>query len=187
MKKKPDLFISIDIESDGPIPGPHSMLSLGAVAFEPDGTEVSSFYVNLECLPDAAPHPDTAKFWAENEHMYAATRQNMVSAQVGMQQFVDWLESLNARCTAVAAPAGFDFTFVYWYLIRFVGHSPFSFSCVDVKTVVMTLLGTSYRNSGKRSWKKSWQSGLPHTHNALSDAREQGISFCLMLKELHSN
>ncbi|MGW2856497.1 hypothetical protein ACWDAZ_32565, partial [Streptomyces sp. NPDC001215] len=27
---KPSLYISVDIEADGPIPGPYSMLSLGA-------------------------------------------------------------------------------------------------------------------------------------------------------------
>jgi len=31
----------------------------------------------------------------------------------------------------VGYPAGFDFLFVYWYLIRFTGESPFSFSALD--------------------------------------------------------
>jgi hypothetical protein len=56
----------------------------------------------------------------------------------------------------------------------------------DVKTMVMTMLKLPYRDSSKQAWKASWQSGLPHTHHALSDAREQGVSFCKMLQELHT-
>ncbi len=31
IRTEPYLFISVDVEADGPIPGPHNMLSLGAV------------------------------------------------------------------------------------------------------------------------------------------------------------
>jgi len=34
----------------------------------------------------------------------------------------------------VGYPAAFDFLFVYWYLIRFTGESPFSHSALDLKT-----------------------------------------------------
>ena len=38
-------------------------------------------------------------------------------------------------------PAAYDFLFVYWYLIRFAGESPFSHSALDIKTYAMALLG----------------------------------------------
>ena len=34
----PEIYVSIDVEADGPIPGDHSMLSLGAAAFSADWT-----------------------------------------------------------------------------------------------------------------------------------------------------
>jgi hypothetical protein len=34
----PEIYISTDVEADGPIPGPHSMLSMGAAAFREDKT-----------------------------------------------------------------------------------------------------------------------------------------------------
>ena len=183
---KQEIYISIDIESDGPIPGPHSMLSLGAVAFDALGVELGSWYSNFHELEGAQGHVDTMRFWKEHDPFYQMTRQACVSPQEGMKSFSEWVMSLPGKPVAVAAPAGFDFTWVYWYLIRFTGASPFSFSCIDVKTMVMTMLKLPYRESTKRAWRKSWQSGLPHTHHALDDAREQGVSFCLMLKELHS-
>lgn len=184
---KKEIYISIDVETDGPIPGPHSMLSLGAVAFDASGTELGCWYANFDLLEGAQAHPETQAFWAQNPATYDLTRVNTESPESAMKSFSEWVSSLPGKPVAVAAPAGFDFTWVYWYLIRFTGGSPFSFSCVDVKTMVMTMLKLPYRASTKRAWRKSWQSGLPHTHHALSDAREQGVSFCLMLKELHSN
>jgi hypothetical protein len=36
----PEIYVSTDVESDGPIPGPHSMLSFGSAAFLEDKTLV---------------------------------------------------------------------------------------------------------------------------------------------------
>jgi len=43
MRSKKEIYVSIDIEADGPIPGPYSMLSIGAVAFTPEGEEVGEY------------------------------------------------------------------------------------------------------------------------------------------------
>ena len=50
----------------------------------------------------------------------------------------------------VAYPAAFDFMFVYWYIIRFAGESPFSYSALDIKTYAMALLKKPYRKSVKK-------------------------------------
>jgi hypothetical protein len=83
----------------------------------------------------------------------------------------------------VGYPAAFDFMFVYWYLIRFVGRSPFSFSALDIKTMAMVMLGKEYRASTKRNMPKRWFGQSPHNHMALDDAIEQGQLFCTMLAE----
>jgi len=73
---------------------------------------------------------------------------------------------------------------IYWYLIRFVGRSPFSFSALDMKTLAMALLKKPYRQSTKKNMPKTWFDDLPHTHNALDDAIEQGALFCNMVAQL---
>ena len=50
----PEIYVSTDVEADGPIPGPHSMLSFGSAAFFPDKTLHTTFSANLELLPGAA-------------------------------------------------------------------------------------------------------------------------------------
>ncbi len=66
-------------------------------------------------------------------------------------------------------------------MIRFAGESPFSHSALDMKTFAMVLLGKEYREASKRNMPKEWFDPLPHTHQALDDAVEQGALFCNML------
>ena len=48
-----EIYVSTDVEADGPIPGPHSMLSVASAAYRPDKSVVATFSVNLETLPGA--------------------------------------------------------------------------------------------------------------------------------------
>jgi hypothetical protein len=73
--------------------------------------------------------------------------------------------------------------FVYWYLMRFVGRSPFSFSALDIKTMAMMMLNREYHRSTKKNMPKRWFDEHPHSHVALDDAIEQGALFCNMLAE----
>lgn len=98
-----------------------------------------------------------------------------------MKAYVQWLKDLPGKPVFVGYPAGFDFLFVYWYLIRFAGESPFSFSALDIKSFAMAVLGTNFRDTTKKRMPKSWFDDLPHTHKALDDAIEQGALFCNIL------
>ncbi len=100
-----------------------------------------------------------------------------------MPAYLRWVRGLPGKPVFVAYPAGFDFTFVYWYLMRYAGESPFSHSALDVKTYAMALLGKPYRQATKRNMPRRWFDKLPHTHVALDDAIEQGALFCNMLAE----
>ena len=178
-----EIYISTDVETDGPIPGPHSMLSLGSAAYTADKCLVSTFSANLETLPGAAAHPKTAEWWTTQPEAWAACRKNLDLPERVMARYVAWIKSLNAKPVFVAYPAGFDFLFVYWYLMRFVGESPFGHSALDVKSFAMALLKTDYRDRSMDRMPKRWFDELPHSHVALDDAIEQGALFCNMLSE----
>ena len=100
-----------------------------------------------------------------------------------MRDFLAWVDTLNGRAVFVAYPTGFDFTFMYWYMIRFAGRSPFSFSALDMKSFAMALLDSGYRDATKRNMPRRWFSKRRHTHVALDDAIEQGELFANMLAE----
>lgn len=178
-----EIYVSTDVEVDGPIPGVHSMLSFASAAYRADKTLVSTFTANLELLPGANGHADTMAWWEKNREAWNASRTDLRSPAEAMGNYVTWLDALPGLPVFVGYPAAFDFMFVYWYLIRFVGRSPFSFSALDIKTMAMVMLRRDYRRSTKSSMPKRWFDDLPHSHVALDDAIEQGAMFCNMLAE----
>src|SRR5271167_170310 len=178
-----EIYVSTDVEADGPIPGPNSMLSFGSAAYTGGKELIGTFSANLETLSGATADPKTAEWWAQNPKAWAACRQELEMPETAMRRYVLWLKALPGKPVFVGYPAGFDFLFVYWYLIRFVGESPFSFSALDVKTYAMALLKTEYRETVKKNMPPRWFDDLPHTHVALADAIEQGVMFCNMLAE----
>lgn len=182
---KPEIYVSTDVEADGPIPGPHSLLSFASAAYLADKTLLATFSANLETLPDAAGHPDTMQWWSENPRAWAACRVDCEPPEVAMRRYVAWLKQLPGKTVFVGYPAAYDFLFVYWYLMRFAGESPFSHSALDIKTLAMALLKSDYRDATKRNMPRHWFDPLPHTHVALDDAIEQGALFCNVLAALH--
>ena len=181
-----EVYFSTDVETDGPIPGPNSMLSFGSAAFY-KGQPIATFSANLHTLAGAGADPDTAKWWAERPEAYAATRLGLQSPEDAMRSYVAWVTSVGGKPVFVAYPAGFDFLFMYWYMIRFAGESPFSFSALDVKTLAMAAMGKPYRTATKRNMPKRWfPKDLPHTHVALDDALEQGYLFWNILTDLQT-
>lgn len=171
-----EIYVSVDIEATGPIPGPYSMTSIGAAAYLVDGTFVDSFEVNLDELPFATMDPLTQKFWDENPTAWEIGRKNTVPPKEGMAKFAAWVCSLPGKPVMCAYPLGFDFTFVYWYFVFFLSSSPFSFSGMDMKTYAMALLKTPYRETVKRNFPAELlkQTANAHPHVALADAIEQG-------------
>ena len=173
-----EIYVSTDVEADGPIPGPNSMLSFGSAAYRADKTLVGTFTANLETLSGAAGAPETMAWWQTQPEAWAACRQDPQPPQRVMQNYLAWLKQLPGKPVFVAYPAAYDFLFVYWYLIKFTGESPFSHSALDIKTYAMALLRCDYRDATKRNMPKRWFDDVPHTHRALDDAIEQGALFC---------
>ena len=176
---RPEIYVSTDIETDGPIPGENSMLSLGSVAFDANGVEIASFEINFETLPGAKANPDTMKWWKTQPEAWAAARTNPVEPKAAMARYLAWVEGLPGEPVFVAYPLLFDMMFVYWYLIRFCGRSPFSHSGIDIKTMAFAAMGSaSYRDASKKNMPKQWKEPrAAHSHVAIEDAREQGRLF----------
>ncbi len=183
-----EIYVSTDIEADGRIPGVHSMLSFGSAAYLADKTLLGTFTANLEQLPGAVPDPGTMAWWAERPQEWEACRQDLQKPEAAMKAYYEWLVALPGTPVFVGYPATWDFMFIYWYLMRFVGQSPFEHRGLDVRTYAMALLKREFNRSSKRHMPRRWFENLPHTHRALDDALEQGALFCNMLAEnLKSN
>jgi len=188
-KHRADLYISCDVEADGPIPGPYSMTSLGAVvAGSYNGTTYSAadpdaqtFYrelrpISTEYVPAAAAVSGLDRSALERDGADPAT---------AMAEFAAWVREVSgdARPVFVAYPAGFDWMFVYWYLIRFTGESPFGHSsCLDMKTLYAARSGAPINRSVKSAMPRDLHSRRRHTHHALDDAAEQADLFSNLMR-----
>lgn len=171
-----EIYISTDIEADGPIPAIYSMMSFGSAAYDQDGNLLDTFSRNLLPYPGAIQDPDTMLFWKRNADAYAATQVDRVDPGVAMLDYDQWLSQYD-RPVFVSMPAGFDFTFIYWYLVRFTGKSRFSWAALDIKTMAFATLDKPFRKCTKANFPHTWFSNKPHTHVALDDALEQGDLF----------
>lgn len=178
-----EIYVSTDIETDGPIPGDNSMLSFASAAFNADGVMLGTFSSNLETLLGAAPHPETAEWWKTQPEAWAACRSNLEKPAAAMLRYSDWLNQLPGQPVFVAYPVGFDFLFIYWYLIKFTGCSPFKHAAIDIRSYAMAILKSDYSGSSKRNMPHHWVPPHTHTHVALDDAIEQGHLFMNMFAE----
>lgn len=74
----------------------------------------------------------------------------------------------------VAYPLSFDWSWLYWYFVRFAGASPFGHSrCFDIKTAIAIRGRRPIVQSGHRQLPAALRSSHPHTHRAIDDAIEQ--------------
>lgn len=186
-----ELYISIDVEADGPIPGQNSMVSLGACAFlrEEGDIPVDSFEVNLLPLHGAVEDPDTAKFWDENPEAWNATLDDQQEPGEAMLEFTLWVgrleEKYNAKAVLVGYPGGYDFMFLQWYLVYHGFKSTiFDFSIIDIKSYAMAVLKQPYLECTKKHMPKDWKTkNKSHTHLAVDDAEEQGKIFMRMMAQ----
>jgi len=181
---QPELYVSTDVETDGPIPGQNSMLSFGSAVYTKDKKLIATFEANLELLDGAIADPKTMQWWATQPQAWKDCRKNLESPKNAMQRYLSWLKKLEGKPVFVGYPVAFDFMFIYWYLIKFTGESPFSHSALDIKTLAMAGLKKNYRDSTKRNMPNRWFDDLPHTHKALDDAIEQGALFCNIYNEV---
>ncbi|SBT88850.1 DNA polymerase III, epsilon subunit [Streptomyces sp. DI166] len=185
---KPSLYISVDIEADGPIPGPYSMLSIGAAVAgtqDADGfvaadPEARTFYRELRPIRDDFVPEALAVSGLDRERLGTEG----YDPALAMAQFSRWVRDVSEGAQPVMCgyPASYDWTFLYWYLIRFAGSSPFGHSgCLDMKTLYATKAHLPLRAVAKGTMPRELLSRRRHTHHALDDAIEQAELFANLM------
>lgn len=179
-----DLYVSVDIEADGPIPGPYSMLSFGlAVAGHFDGkvfraaaSNQPTFYRELKPISDRFDASALAVSGLDRDRL----RLEGLEPVDAMKEASEWIiEQAGDECPVlVAYPAVFDWMFLYWYFINFVGSSPFGVSSgLDMKTMYQQKARVRIEEALRSNLPAFLRSSRPHTHHARDDALEQADIF----------
>jgi hypothetical protein len=179
-----DVYISADIEADGPIPGDYSMLSFGlAVAGRFDGRRLTpsdlgadTFYREIKPISERF-SPAAVEVTGLDRSYLIHNGSEPVEAMTAAK---DWVIRIarDSRPVMVGFPLVFDWLFLYWYFEHFAGGSPFSYSSgLDMKTMYAAKARVPIFAAGRDDLPASLRADRPHTHNALDDALEQAEIF----------
>jgi len=210
---KGERYFSIDVEASGPIPGPWWMPSFGCCPTDDINDGFKALLKPLDCcfaeidgiIMDDVPGamkvvaegtPDFT--WNEAETdvvncsaLYSYYEKRGEDPAYAFARFKAWLHErgrkLGLKPYLVGAPLSFDFMWVYWYYQYVMQEMPeFGFSGLDMRSYFMGMHGMKGQKSNKRSYKKKYPTKLPHTHDPLDDAREQGCIWQQMVKDRES-
>ncbi|MBX3198673.1 MAG: 3'-5' exoribonuclease [Labilithrix sp.] len=189
-EKRVDVYFSADVETDGPIPGPYSLLSFALVyAGRFDGTDFErpssydkTFYRELR--------PISHQFEVEALRVNGLDRERLCregeTPESAMTAAANWIRSVAgpAQPVLVAYPLSFDWAWLYWYFVRFAEQgSPFDHSrCFDIKTAYAVKARMPIAAAGRSQLLPMLRSDKAHTHHALDDAREQAEIFANVMQ-----
>jgi ribonuclease T len=168
-------FISVDVETSGPIPGEFSLLSIGACVIEDDAKrfEVQLKPLNLNAVPEALEVTGLSLERLEREGD---------SPEVAMSRFATWIAHCtpnDAKPVFVGLNAPFDWSFINYYFVRFAGSNPFGFTALDIKALYMGATGCTWRQTGSTQIARRLNASRKGTHDALEDALFQAELFRL--------
>jgi hypothetical protein len=184
-ERRVDVYFSADVETDGPIPGPYSMLSFAlvyagkydGVSFERPARYEQSLYVELQPISDTFEEEALRVNGLDRERL---CREGQTPGDA-MTAAARWVQQVAgpARPVLVAYPLSFDWSWLYWYFVRFSRTgSPFNHSsCFDIKTAFAVKSRLPVAEAGRSNLPTSLRPGGAHTHHALGDAIEQAEIF----------
>ena len=182
MSAKREIFVSVDVETAGPIPGEFSLLSIGAcVVFEPSKT----FSCQLKPINRKA-DPKALEVAGLSLDKLART---VLDPSEAMRSFSDWLRIVageNDSIVFVGFNAPFDWSFVNYYFHRFGDSNPFGFTALDIKALYMGATGCNWADTRSSKIAERLKPTLKGDHDALHDAQYQAEIFRLIHKRSNS-
>jgi hypothetical protein len=152
-------YYVVDIEADGQIPGPYSMVCIGAVRLSRGLTD--TFYGQTAPLPGAKWDPEALAIsgFTHEEHL------KFPDPAVTMKAFGEWVKATSkGHPIFISDNPAFDFAFANWYFWTFCGGNPFGFSARRIGDLYAGLMKDS-----RAKWKHLRKT--PHDHNPVNDAK----------------
>jgi DNA polymerase III epsilon subunit-like protein len=174
-----ELFISVDVETAGPMPGQFAMLSIGACLVNEPST---AFYIELQ--------PDREQFSPEAMAIHGLKLETLratgTTAMEAMLSFKNWVLGVTPtgyKPIFVALNAPFDWSFVNDYFHRYLGENPFGHSALDIKAYFMGQTGVDWGETSMKHISEHFLEERHLVHSALADAQDQAEIFKKILDQ----
>ncbi|KIQ03281.1 MULTISPECIES: exonuclease domain-containing protein [Pseudomonas] len=174
-----ELYVSVDVETSGPIPGEYSLLSIGACLVAQPATSIY-----LELQPDSPKH-DPEALAVSGLSLEKLEREGLAPLEA-MQRLDQWLQAscpTGQKVIFVGLNAPFDWSFVNYYFHKYMETNPFGFTAIDVKAYFMGAFGCNWKETKSSQMTATLKPLSAPNHNALDDARFQAELFTLMLAD----
>ncbi|MCP9630755.1 3'-5' exonuclease [Rhodopseudomonas palustris] len=180
MSRNTEVFVSVDVETAGPIPGEYSLLSIGACIVD---DPAKTFSCELKPINRNA---DPKALEVSGLSMDELAKNGLEPAEA-MQAFAQWLDTIvekDGNVVFVGLNAPFDWSFVNYYFHRFTGGNPFGFTAVDIKALFMGATGCNWTDTRSSKMAERLSPRLKGDHQALHDAQYQAELFSLIRTKL---
>lgn len=175
MSKK-EVYISVDIETAGPIVGEHSMLSIGACFVYNPHIE---FAIMLQPISDKAIEEALKVSGITLEQ---ACKDGLPPTEA-MSNFENWIiKNIPEDSTPVfvGLNAPFDWSFINYYFLKYLNRNPFGITAIDIKALFMGATKCCWYDTKSSSIDRYVQPSLKGDHDALHDAQYQAELFRLV-------
>jgi hypothetical protein len=172
------IYLSVDIEADGPAPSEYSLRSIGAVPIVLQELrwvvlENRGFYVELEPMPDAKINPQARAIFE------AQLDGHPVAPSAAMQSFKTYLEQMTQdfrdSVMMAAKPVVFDGAFINHAFWSHLGENPLGYKAFDIGSYLEGVFSTVKKTRERLMLEAGYIEPMnARVHHALHDAIEQG-------------
>ncbi len=182
------LFVSVDVEASGPLPGYFDLLSIGAVPVRvgKSGTKIGDEEFYVELRPVHGTFEPGAM--AVNKMDLAELTRTGVAIERAAKKLARWLRSLGPPRDPpvfVGYCANFDWAYVNDFFHRAKVRNPFGYKALDIRSMALGVMPLGWHEL-KQDKMLPWLGLEPlaeeEAHNALADARHQAKMLAALLE-----
>ena len=170
-------YISVDVESDGPLQGINSMVCFGAVLVDNEGKLDKTFYgKTLPLTTEYDPEALAISGFTREEHL------EFPYPKETMEKFAEWIKEVagDSKVTLISDNNGYDAAWINWYFHNYLGYNPFGWSSRRIGD-----MWCGFKDDLYYKWKKHRKT--KHTHNPVDDAKGNAEAFLELFKQGFNN
>ena len=163
-------YFSVDVEADGPVPGPYSLVCFGAVLVK-DGFNDTFYGTTKPISANHIPEALAISGFSRQEH------EKFDDPRETFLKFRAWLTAVNAPGTSmifITDNLAFDWQWINYYFHVYGDGNPFGFSGRRIGDMYAGLV-----KDPRKPWKKELRT-TKHDHNPVNDAKGNAEAILVM-------